>query len=135
MKRRVLVEWRGQDRPALVWAGRRAWEQWLGPDTTDRMGVQRLTMFWAEQIGLVWHIGDLCEPEPGAKAVLLDVVRTSGRILPPRTPSHERALVKAVAQRAAQPVKRSKRPPTSRKSKGLPTSKTGKLLLTPGEKY
>jgi hypothetical protein len=121
-KRRVLIEWRGHSRPALIWAGRRAWEQWLGPETTDLMGVHNLVMFWAEQIGPVWHIGDLCEADYRVKAELLDVARTSGRILPPRTPSHERALIKAVAQRMSQPTK---------KSKGPPRTRTGKLLLTP----
>lgn len=130
MERQVLIEWRGQDRPALIWAGRRAWEQWLGPETTDRMGVKRLAMFWAEQIGPTWHIGAPCEPEPGAKAVLLEVARTSGRILPPRTPTQQRSIEKAAAARAADFVKRSKA-----KGRQPPKTKNGKLLLTPGGKY
>lgn len=77
---RVLIEYRGPDRPALIWRETKAWEQWLGEDVLDRMGVRTTAMFWAERIDGVWLIGQSCEPEVGAKAGLLRSIRAQGTV-------------------------------------------------------
>lgn len=87
---RVLIEYRGIDKPGLIWRGSRAHEQWLGEDVIAKMGMKSVMMFWAERIDRVWIIGKPCEPELGGKAKLLQQIRGEGRITvgaPHRLPS------------------------------------------------
>lgn len=99
-QRKVLIEWRGPDKPALIWSGRRSWQQWLAPEVIDQMGVSELAMFRAELIGPTWYIGERVDAMTGEIARRIKIALSEGRILPPRTPSQQRAVEKLSAERA-----------------------------------
>ncbi len=64
----VIVEWRGMDRPSVIWRGKRSYEQWLTTDVTDQMGMCRYTVFYGELVGGVWHIGKACNARIQSKS-------------------------------------------------------------------
>lgn len=79
----VLVEWRGPDRPSVVWFVKHGREQWLSQETIDQMGAATKVLFYAELAGDTWHIAERVQGIPGARDTLRKAIpRPGSRIMP-----------------------------------------------------